>query len=74
MLASWITQHAKNQSKAFQLIDEMEKERHEFLVMLCISMNKKALVPFLRELFTYNQRYKDILSEIALSIKAEISV
>jgi len=73
MLANWISQHQKSMVKAFPLIDEMTSEKHEFLVMTCISMRKKNLVAFLKELFVYKPIYKDILSEIALEVKNEIS-
>ncbi|MEM2447882.1 MAG: hypothetical protein QXT14_02890 [Candidatus Bathyarchaeia archaeon] len=72
MLASWISQHLKSVSKAFPLIDEMASQ-HEFLVMTCISMQKKALVGFLKSLFAYNVRYKQILSEIAMDIRDQIA-
>jgi hypothetical protein len=72
MLASWITNH-KDITKGFPLIDAMANERHEFLVMTCISMNKKALVQLLKSLFLYKSEYKDVLSDVALTIKEEIS-
>jgi hypothetical protein len=73
MLASWITEHAKDQAKAYPLIDEMSSESREFLVMLCMSMNRKSLVSFLRQLFTHRPAYKDALAEIAINIKEAIT-
>ncbi|MEM2613248.1 MAG: hypothetical protein QXO15_03355 [Nitrososphaerota archaeon] len=73
MLASWISQHQKSMAKAFPLIDEMSSRQHEFLVIACISMSKKTLVNFLKELFNYNTKYKEILSEIAINIKDQIA-
>jgi len=73
MLANWISQHQKSMGKAFPLIDEMTNEKHEFLVMTCVSMKKRDLVAFLKELFTYKPMYRDILSEIALEVRNEIS-
>ena len=84
MLASWISQHIKNAAKAFPLIDEMSKEKRErlicyilareFLVLTCMSISRKNLVQFLRQLFTYNPMYKDVLSEIAIGLKEQITV
>jgi len=73
MLANWITQNQRSMAKAFPLIDEMASEKHEFLVMTCISMKKKSLVAFLRELFAYKPLYKEVLSEIAIGIREEVS-
>jgi len=72
MLANWLADH-KDIAKAFPLIDAMADERHEFLVMVCLCMNKKALVAFLKSLFLYKTEYKDVLSDIALKIKDEIA-
>jgi len=73
MLASWISQHIKNTAKVFPLIDEMSKEKREFLVLTCMSISRNNLVQFLRQLFTYNPMYKDVLSEIAIGLKEEIT-
>jgi hypothetical protein len=72
MLANWIADH-KDVAKAFPLIDSMSSEKHEFLVMTCLCMNKKALVTFLKSLFLYKTEYKDVLSDVALKIKDEIA-
>ena len=72
MLANWIADH-KDASKAFPLIDVMSNEKHEFLVMTCLCMNKKKLVEFLKSLFLYKVEYKDVLSDVALKIKDEIT-
>ncbi|MEM2181010.1 MAG: hypothetical protein QXP32_09385 [Nitrososphaeria archaeon] len=74
MLASWISHHPKEISKTFPLIDEMSSRQHEFLVIACISMNKKVLINFLKELFNYNVKYKEVLSEIAINIKDLITI
>ncbi|MGC8936545.1 MAG: hypothetical protein ACP5KV_04180 [Candidatus Methanomethylicaceae archaeon] len=72
LLGNWINQHA-NFAKAFKLVDKMSFERKEFLVLACMSMQKKRLVDFLRQLFNHNPEYKDALSEIALGIKESIA-
>jgi MoxR-like ATPase len=84
MLASWVSQNMKGFERAFPLIDVMSGEapnnpaqeggRHEFLTMMCVSMNKKNLVTLLKSLFQHNPSYREVLSDIALTIKDEISV
>jgi hypothetical protein len=85
MLGSWITQNMKSFDRCFPLVDMMSGEtaapvpaeqggRHEFLTMTCISMSKKNLVLLLKSLFQYRAVYREILSDIALTIKDEISV
>lgn len=73
MLANWLSQNQKTMSKAFKLIDIMSAQSHEFLVMTCMSMQRKALIHFLSELFKYDTKYRGILSEIALNVKLEIA-
>ena len=74
MLANWISQHKKDFSKAFPLIDAMASDSHEFVVMLVISMKKRVAVKFLKALFAYNSTYRDVLSDIALEVKDQISL
>jgi len=73
MLANWISQNAKNMHKAFPLIDKMSSVRHEFLVMTCMCMKRSMLSKFLWNLFQYNASYRDVLSDIAINIRSEIS-
>jgi len=62
MLANWISQHKKDFSKAFPLIDAMASDSHEFVVMLVISMKKRVAVKFLKALFAYNSTYRVVSS------------
>jgi hypothetical protein len=73
MLGTWISKHIADPKRAYPLIDSMSMESREFLVLTCMSMEKKSLVQFLRQLFTYQPSYKDVLSEIAIKLKEEIS-
>jgi hypothetical protein len=73
MLGTWISKHINDPKRAYPLIDAMSLESREFLVLTCMSMEKRNLVQFLRQLFTYQPSYKDVLSEIAIKLKEEIS-
>jgi len=87
MLGSWITQNMKSFDRCFALVDVMggetaapanipaeQRGRHELMTMTCISMSKKNLVLLLKSLFQYRAVYREVLSDIALTIKDEISV
>lgn len=73
MLGTWVSKHINDPKKAYPLLDTMSLESREFLVLTCMSMQKKNLVQFLRQLFTYQPSYKDVLSEIAIKLKEEIA-
>lgn len=73
MLGTWISKHIQDPKKAYPLLDAMSQESREFLVLTCMSMQKKSLIQFLRHLFTYQPSYKDVLSEIAIKLKDEIA-
>lgn len=73
MLGTWTSKHIQDPKRAYPLLDAMNLESREFLVLTCMSMQKKNLVQFLRQLFTYQPSYKDALSEIAIKLKEEIA-
>jgi len=73
MLASWISKHRKTMRKCFPLIDEMCREKHEYLVLTAMSIKWRHLVQFFHELFAYQPEYKKVLHDIAVGIRKEIS-
>lgn len=73
LLSSWITGHKKKMEEAFPLIDEMTKEKHEYLILLCMTFNNRFLESFIQKLTQYNQKYMELLYDIALNIKRAIS-
>ena len=73
MLSSWIGDHLKKPDRAFALIDVMSGESREYLLLTCLTINRRKLVLFLKGLFVHDARYKDMLSEVVLKISDEIA-
>lgn len=73
MLATWLTKHIKDVSKAFGLLDTMFVAKHEFVVLVCLCMSKFNAAPLLKQLFDHDPQYKDVLTEISIGIKDQIT-
>lgn len=71
MLSSWIS-NLEDFSKTFDLIDAMASESREYLVTVCVCLDREKLVNFLTRLFHYNPRYRDFLGQVALEARAQI--
>ncbi|MEM2660935.1 MAG: hypothetical protein QXS74_06410 [Nitrososphaeria archaeon] len=74
MLASWLSSNKKKMEAAFPLIDKLSNEKHEYLVLLCMSMNPKNLQHFIEKLSKHNPKYLETLYDITVRIKHSISV
>lgn len=73
ILSSWIGGHMKNLNRAFPLLDIMSDASREYTILTCMSIYKRDLVAFLKDLFNYDARYEDLLSEVTLKIADEIT-
>lgn len=71
MLSSWIS-NSEEFSKAFDLIDAMGSESREYLVTVCVCLDREKLVEFLTQLFQHNPRYREFLGQVALEARAQI--
>lgn len=74
ILSSWIGGHMKNLDRAFPLFDVMSDASREYTILTCMSIDKRKLVSFLKDLFSYDARYEELLSEVTLKIVDEIAV
>jgi len=74
MLSTWIQENAKKTQSAMGLIDAMTKQSREFLVLICKSMQEKKLLALLKDLVTHDPKYKDLLTEIVVSVKQSIKL
>lgn len=74
MLGSWVSRaKEKNISRCFGLVDAMAAESREYLVVACLSTTRQKLFKFLKELFRYNTRYREVLGEVT-ALKSAIEV
>jgi len=74
LLATWTRKNIKDLNRAFPLIDKMSEEKHEFLLMLCLSLSRTVLAKFLKDLFVYKEAYEKVLSEVAFDVKRSIEL
>ena len=51
MLSSWIGDHLAKPERAFPLIDAMSGESREYLLLTCLTISRRKLVLFLKNLF-----------------------
>ncbi|MFO7968307.1 MAG: hypothetical protein R6U44_11975 [Archaeoglobaceae archaeon] len=71
MLSSWISS-SDDFGKVFDLIDAMASESREYLVTICVCLDRDKLVSFLTQLFHYDPRYREFLGQVALEARAQI--